>query len=508
MEELYRIAGSAVLYLSGDIFHRLIGFFYRIAISRLGQEQYGLFNLGMATYLTVSVIAASGIDIGLIHFISYYRSKNEPQKVKDTVHAAVKISALSGLAFASLLFFSADIISLKIFHNKELAGILKLFSLGIPFSVISTIFLSIPVALQEIRYIVYIKQFLESLIKIALAIILVILGMGLFWVVSSFLLAQVICFFLSFYVLQKVHPVEIRRVLSAGINWELVRYSLPASWSVLSWIFFIWTDSLMLGFLVSPAATGLYNAATPFVWMLLLIPLALNSILLPVITGLHAQDKDIKNIFSAVERWALTINLPLCILLFAFSGEIIYIFFGKSYIAAQNALKILSVGYFVSSLNFSKNNLLLMLKKTTLVLALKIATIAVNIVFNLRLIPMLGMEGAALATCLSLILQSIILELFASKATGIHLLTGDYLRPVIPAAISLGLIRIINAIPVVKTWNEFSRVSAGSLIFLLSYAAGLIIFKGIKKADVRLVKSLLSRASKAPIAKTGAIPFQ
>ena len=78
---LETIAKGAGIVFIGAVITKLLGFFYRIIIARIGVEQYGLFSLGLAIYGIIAAISSLGLYLGVLRYVSYYKGKDDEAKV-------------------------------------------------------------------------------------------------------------------------------------------------------------------------------------------------------------------------------------------------------------------------------------------------------------------------------------------------------------------------------------------------------------------------------------------
>ncbi len=169
-------------------------------------------------------------------------------------------------------------------------------------------------------------------------------------------------------------------------------------------------DVLMLGTLAEAEAVGMYNIAARLSELLKLLLVVVNIVFSPLIANLYSSGKivELQKMVSQVTRTVFVLAMPLALLLVVFSGTILR-FFGDDFVYAQTALFLLCIGQLFNIACGSVGNLLLMTGYERLAfIGLSISTL-VNILLNALLIPSYGLNGAAAATMVSLIIWNSIL---------------------------------------------------------------------------------------------------
>ena len=122
-----------------------------------------------------------------------------------------------------------------------------------------------------------------------------------------------------------------------------------------------------------------------------------------------------------IAKLNLFLTLPIIFGIIVFSPYILA-FFGEDYLAGQSVLLILCVGQFFSAICGSVLTLLNMAGKEKVVRNIVGATALLNIGLNAILINLYGIEGAAIATFVSLIVWNILGLMAVKKYFGFVLL--------------------------------------------------------------------------------------
>ncbi len=482
------IASGALITLIGILISKLFSYSYRLIVSRLGSESYGLISLAFAVVGILSIFTSIGLDFGITRYISYYKSKNDLPRLKGTFFSAFKISFVLSIIFSIILFFSSNFISNNLFHNQNLSIILKIFSLVLIFQSVRKIITETLRAFKKINYYVISLNIIEPVINLILTLIFIYLGYHLIGISIAYVSAVFISLAISIYFLEKkVFPVFTSKIASIYENKELISYSWPLMFSTALARFIVWTDILFLGFYKTVSDVGIYNTAIPTAQLLLIAPTAILNLFVPIITELIAKNNpdEIKTVYQTTTKWIFFINLPITLFFIINSTSLLRILFGAEYSIGFISLIILSIGYFINSILFASRYMLDSLKKTKFILLNTIIVTIINIILNLILIPKYGILGAAIATALTTSLFGIINWIKVYSINKINIFRLNYFKSVIASLIAIFPISFLLKITGIKTLL-LSFILSGIIYLVL-----MLITKALSKDDLEVINTLL-----------------
>jgi len=476
MEELSKIAKGGIIVFIGLMFSKIVGYIFRLIVARISVEDYGLFSLGDSIYRIVVVVSLLGLGAGVIRYVSYYNSLKEKGKIGEIIGTAVKLVLPFSIILGLLWFIFAPFLASNVFHNIRLVMVFRIFAVLVPFFALTRIFLVVTRAFQKIKYEVYAKHFTEGLVRIPVALVLVVLGYGLFGAMTGIILGVLVMFILGIYYFRKVFPFSIK----GKFHPELIKFSYPLFLSGILWMVVLWTDTIMIGYFLDVDQVGIYNVAVPNAHLMGIVPLALLGLFLPITTALYAQKKDYSNIFKTVSKWIFMINFPFLLLMVIFSKQIIIIMFGKEYVSGALSLSILSIGFFIHFLFLTNRNIFMMLKKTRLLLFINLFVAILNIILNIVLIPRFGIKGGAIATSVSFLISVLIIWSFSKRVIKIKRIDWDYLRISLIGLLSVLVVYFISVLYLVDKVKIYVLIPM-FILFLLFYFGMLALFKSIKQ---------------------------
>ena len=491
---LRKIAKGAGFALIGTLIGRAFGYGSRIVIARfIGVDGYGLISLGFAALTMAAALAAIGLPSGITRYVSFYKGKEDARRIKGTIISAIKMNFPISVIFALLLFFGADWISIHVFHDANLTPILRIFSIAVPFLVLARDLLSATVGFQEMRYNVYTENIFNEVLKLGAIVILVTLGFGVIGAAWGWVLAIVLMPFLAFYFLEKkVFPIFNTKIKAISTEKELFAFSWPLIFVGMAGIVMGFMDTLMLGYFCSAYEVGIYNAALPTAMLIRMPVTALASIFGPVITELYSREKydDLRDTYSTVIKWVLSLSFPAFLLMALFSDDVIKILFGAEYATGAEALVILAFGFFISTVLARASDIISASGRTKITMGCYLTGSVANFCLNLYLIPLFGINGAAMATALSSVFMAILYFIFAYRISKLQPFELNHLKPAFSAFVA---VFIVYALTKYLIGVSFFSLVVMFLVFLALYFLFLLLIKAFDEHDLVIMRAIDQR---------------
>jgi O-antigen/teichoic acid export membrane protein len=279
---------------------------------------------------------------------------------------------------------------------------------------------------------------------------------------------------------------------------EVMSYSLPLLiFGIISTIFY-WIDSFSIGFYKSALEVGFYNAAVPIAILLGIAPELFMQLFFPLITKEYAKKnlKLIENLSKQVAKWILLVNLPIFAIMIVFPGALIHFFFGAEYLVAENALRILAISALFSSIFIVSNQLVSMIGKSKLVLMNIVIASVINLALNTVFVPMekigfiensTGMNGAALATLISVIILNLLFMVQAYKNLKIIPLRRKMFNLIVIAIVTTGFLFYLRTI---FASNDILTLAILFAVFLAAYIILVVASKSLDENDLGIIKTI------------------
>lgn len=179
-------------------------------------------------------------------------------------------------------------------------------------------------------------------------------------------------------------------------------------------------DILMIGHLLGPEQAGLYAPAAKVALLAIFPAVAIRSRYGPMAARLYTEGK--ADELQGRTGMATILSILACggVLAVIVPGrEIVLGLFGTAYLGGAEVIVILAVGYLAYSLMGAVEMFFLVGPFERANAAVAAATLGLNLVLNLILIPAYGIEGAALATAAAIVFRALVSTVLIRRRTGI-----------------------------------------------------------------------------------------
>lgn len=252
-----------------------------------------------------------------------------------------------------------------------------------------------------------IVSLLEFMLKCSW-VLMIILFFSLFkvitieWVFSFWLIGMLLTFFVAWYLMKSDLLLFLKKphfnldALKKGII-----FALPLIVFNIGSYVIAMSDRYMISFFLGNEIVAFYSLASSITLIIISVGTIVPSIIYPYLAELWNKKKDYNVLFNASLKYGLIIIIPSIFGLFVLREQIITLISGVSYLPVAEVLPYLLLTPFFSFLAYSIQQLMLLRNKTNMIAWIYIFASVLNIVLNFILIPIYGMQGAAIATTFS-----------------------------------------------------------------------------------------------------------
>ena len=380
----------------------IIGFFIIILLTRyLGPEKFGLLSYAQSYVGIFIAFATLGIDVILVREITKDK-KNSNKLIGTAFFLKIFVSV-----FAIFIIF---IINSFMSDNEAvlLISIITFILFFQSFNTIDTFFQANVIS----KYSALVNTFafiLSSSIKLAL----IYLEVDLIYFAYALVLDSIfiVIGYIYIYTKQKQSLLEWR------FDKEIAIFFLKTGWPLmlvaLAAFIYTRTDQIMLKHMVDNEAVGNYVAAIKVSEVFYFVPLLIAQSIFPKI--IEMKEKSEKEYFSLLEKlykllvWSA---IPIAMLLFLFSDTIVSILYGSQFSEASSVLSILAFAIVFNAIGTITTKVLYVEHYERKYLYRSILGVFVNIGLNFYLIPLYGVNGAAIATLIALFIIYYIYDIF------------------------------------------------------------------------------------------------
>jgi O-antigen/teichoic acid export membrane protein len=434
MKREVTVAREAGISMSGFVFGQLFRFGYNLAAARLlGADALGIYALVVAVVQIGEVLATGGLDAGLLRFVNQL----EDEERKGVIASAMKRAALTSVAVAALLVLLSGPISGALHGGRLLRIALCSAAAAIPLSVMTVM---AGHAVQAFRKLMP-KVVATQMIAPAVLLFSMVAARYLSGIDAALLVPFVPSAFMALAWIwpkfRKTTGVGLPDVLHAGGDRAMTAVALPLLVISLFSMLSHWIDIVMLGFLTDTHTVGLYQPAARTAGLLRSVLLAFTGIAAPMIAGYHGRQdaSGIRGLYDMVTRWILTIVMLPALVLVLFPAEVLSVF-GRGFGEGSTAMVMLAVSALLQAWFGLGSTVLAMSGGERLSLLNQAAALVLQAILHLLLIPVLGLNGAALSTLIVTALLTVARMLELRNLFGIPLISVKVWKPLAAGALA------------------------------------------------------------------------
>lgn len=414
------LTGSVVAFVL-QIIGMCLGYVLSLVIAhRYGARGSGILALTMTYVSIATVLAKAGLDISVMKFIARFHGDHDLLSIKGVYLKGLRIIILTSFLVSIIFYILSEPIAVRVLKKEYLIDAFR-----------CSVMMIVPMALigfhaEAMRGCKKIYHyFIVNRISVsALCLLLLIVNIEKLWsnhvYIDIFIISQSIVA-ISAICLWLISSDVLRvKVANAITTKKLFEASFPVVVYSSIALIMSWTDVVMLGAFRTEVEVGVYSIAIKLATFTSIALVAVNSIAAPKIAQLYGKKEldDLKQTLNQATKWIFMISAPILIMCVLFSGSIMGVF-GSDFEVGATALIILAVAQFFNAISGPVGQVLNMtdnekvLRNTALLAAL------VNLVLNYILIPLYGLNGAALATGVSIVLWNFTCVLCVYRKMGI-----------------------------------------------------------------------------------------
>jgi O-antigen/teichoic acid export membrane protein len=213
-------------------------------------------------------------------------------------------------------------------------------------------------------------------------------------------------------------------------------------WGIFAITVYVFLDTIILGFMSTNKAVGLYSASTKISKLSLTIITALGTVLVPRLSYAVSKNnkKEIDRLLSHSFNFVFTIGIPIALGTFMMASEITTVFSGKQFADSVISLQIMSpIVVIIGLASIFSVQILTPLAKDKYVMYGAIIGAVLSIVLNFILIPFFNQNGAAISYVVAELIVTVVAYRYSSKFLEFRI---DLSLFVFPLLISLGFFPI------------------------------------------------------------------
>lgn len=409
---------QVILVYGGALTNGASLFALNIVLARsLSQELFGIFSLAVLMLGAIAELSDFGLNAGLLRFLPYYLSTNQPEKAKQLLKTIWQWRIGLVLVLTTGGVLGAYPLARYVFGQAAIYPYLMYAATGVGGVVLLGL---VAIYLQASQRYVYSAtlQALKGLVRLAIVVAMWVMGVhSLYAYLSVYILVPWVLFLLSFSAFPKgFRQQKVELPVKKSIQSQLGKYSFWLTVSSLIAVVGSRIDQAMISHYLGLAEVALFTAAWQFIQLLPVFYSSINSVLMPKVSALRTKS-EVVAFFKKMLKWGSLGTVMAAVFIYP-SQYLIVLFFGQSYAPAMPLYVILAYSLMGNIFALPFSLIISVFNRTHLVAYSGLVQFMIMIIGNLMSIPRYGIMGAAYTFALSmgvLVVWNIVCALYLLK---------------------------------------------------------------------------------------------
>lgn len=489
------VAKGAGISFTGIIIGNFIGIFNQGLLARfLGVNDYGHWNLALSIVHVAIVLSILGLSEGSARYIPYFMERGEYDKAKSTIRFSLRFVFSMSVILGIIFFAFSGTIARIFFDDMSIRGLLRIFMLTLPLSVLPMFLVSIVRAFKAVRYKAFMFDIAIKVLRIGIFVPFIFLGKPLVGAVVAYLGGSLLPILHSQYFIKKKLLPQYSRIPVVPVGRSLLSFSWPLALTGFSVLLETRADILLIGYFLTAEDIGIYTPSLVLIKMLTIVALSFQFIFLPVVSEYAARGnrEGLGLLYRAVTKWIMALIIPVLSFIVLFPKEIITFIYSSPYSRGWPALIILAVGYSIGSVLSLAGNILVGSGHPKLNLASELIGGFAALSLNILLIRSLGITGAAMAAGLSYVIRGIAALVFVFRTDKFHPFSLMQYKILLSGLVSFGL-GLVSKSFLMKIFPWQIVLFLAAVIIFSVFSGTVLLLRTFDKNDKSIIESVEKR---------------
>lgn len=398
-----RILGRASVVGAGTAYRQGISFIAGLTVARvIGAPDFGVFSLARHLIDVTAILTRLGLQVGLQRYFGEARSGADPAVVCGVLRRVrLLAAAAAAVPVLGVTLGFGGVLEHHVYRHPGFANVLLVLALSLPFVTDVSVLGGAYRGTLRLAPSVLVESVLMPTVRLAVIVVLFLLGWRLWAVVTGTTVAALIA--------SATLALRARTDFAAGDGWAhgtwreavtVIRYSSVLGVSVLVTMLTQSLDLFVLGRYADAESLGQYSLVKTLLLLMGVFGIAFTQGLGALVADRYRRN-DIANLVgvtSLTVRWVTLGTVPVYAI-FLFWGSDLVAVFGESFRVPQSVVAWLATGQFLFSVCGPSGWALSMTGRERAELGMLILGLLVAGGVSWYAIPRFGQLGAALAAC-------------------------------------------------------------------------------------------------------------
>ncbi len=441
-----KVVRGTALMLAARVVNAACLFGFSIAMARwLGKDEYGLIALAMGIAGIFEILGDLGMNTGAARYIPFHQAKGEWAAVRRVVSINLASKGATAVLLGALVYLLAGMFGG--FFDKPIEPLLQIAALVLAMNVVGGAAQGLLRGLQRLGA-MSLANAVRDLIWLGTSILLVVFGgRGVEGAVWGYAAGAVAWAAVNVAVMARGVGADVpeRGPLSerfqGAMAWSLLTFGVPVMLTNLIMMVIEWTSTFVIGYHRPVEDLSWFNVAYGMVSMPLVLTQAIGWAMLPAMSHAYGQGRAdiLRGVWGGSVKLVDIVLFPIGALLVALSGPAVELLYGAEYASAALPLTIMGLMLFFKPVGVICLQLLAAMAMQTQILKAIVVSLGINVALNLALVPVYGIEGAAVSATVTFIINSCLLYLVARSRGGVQMEWRGAGLTVVAAVVAAGI---------------------------------------------------------------------
>jgi O-antigen/teichoic acid export membrane protein len=490
------ISRQSGIFLGGTLFTALFSYVFKVYLAHvLGAEELGLYALGMTLIGFIGIFNTLGLPQSAVRFVAQYKASGQFRELHGLLWRGAGWLILANVFFAGILLTFGRWVALRFYHSAALVKYLPLFALIMLAGVVTNFYGKVLAGYRDLKLRTLIVNFIGSPLNMVIAVVLISIGMGLRGYLAAQILSAIIVCILLLAAVHHFTPASARfwQHSSAAPRREVWSFSVAMlGVGVLEFVI-SQVDKIALGFYSGARQVGVYSIAAALVAYVPLFLGSVNQIFAPTIADLYARGEHVllARLFQSLTKWVIGLTIPGALVAIVFAHPLMSIF-GRDFESGWPILIIGTAGQLINCAVGSVGYLLLMSGNEKELIKAQSVMALVMVICCVILVPLSGMEGAAIAAALVNVGINLWNLVNVKRTLGIWPYNQSYLHLLAPMVVTSFVVLSLRKYASGLHHNWLS-VALALAVAYSSFPAVFYLTSGLDDDDRMIARALRSR---------------
>lgn len=466
------VVNNSLVLLGGSITTQIINLLYVGVLARyLGVDGFGQISTATALIAVVFIFVNYGFDMLLVRELAA-DLKRAPSYISNAIYIRLSFVMCISLVLPLILGYSP--------YSEQTKTIIWIYGLVNALDSMSNAITSIFNAYQRMGYRAAIELG-RQIVNVGVSLIGISLGWSLVQLVWVSAFASSLRL-LATYIVAKSRFINFNWRLNVQLYYYLIRIAFPFFISLLLNVLGLRLLVIILSWLDTEVAVGLYSAALLPIITILYIPDMIGDAVFPVMSRSHTNAPDtLAKTYQLFFRLLMIIGFPMGVGAMLISPEVMGIVYGSGFELATTLFIILSA-YLFTIATYANGLFLAATKRQKIFNTLRLSFTVTGSVLSILFIPLFSYFGAAVVFIFTAFGEFVVLTMISHRYLGLSFPWESTIKIVLSSAL-MGIVGYLireNDLPVL------------TILFIspVIYMFGLLVTKVLTTDDWRIIQKL------------------